>query len=461
MDTIRETTEGECFVKHYHQLIRHSGNSNLFKAIEMSIAALANGMPLHIHAEGLRGTGKTTILRSVRELLPPIIRIKNCIYNCHPQSPHCPQHHQLSREEIEKIGTEVVPCPFLEISHAANIGTVVGSIDLGKLISPDSAMAAILPGTIPQAHRGIIFIDEINRLADTSPELADVLLDVMGTKPGHIQIEETGLATVELPVNVTIWAASNPDEEPGALMRIRKQLADRFDFGITMGKPSDYQAVFNILEQRNKQQSAPYDRQFHTIADRLSDIIIEDPIRTIIARIYIDFDLESLRAIETMEIAASLSCLMAGRKKVEVDDIADIVPMALAHRIDSHTITNILQYLQKSNYNEVEQVANVKQNCSRVGIAASNKVQEQDEKMNLWEKMMNRLRNTMNFFNRLKKRISSQGVGAGTEIVANGNVKIMDPANSNIVAPRKKATPMKELPVEEFLKSNDYKQHDE
>ena len=201
-------------MKHYNQLIRHSGNNDLFRAVEMSIVALSNGIPLHIHAEGLRGTGKTTIMRSIKELLPPILRIKNCIYNCNPDLPHCPEHHHLSPQEITSIGTEVVPCPFLEISHAAKIGTVVGSIDLSKLTSVQ-AIAAILPGTIPQAYRGIIFIDEINRLADASPELADVLLDVMGTKPGHIQIEEVGLPIVELPVSVTIWAASNPDEEPG------------------------------------------------------------------------------------------------------------------------------------------------------------------------------------------------------------------------------------------------------
>ena len=64
-------------------------------------------------------------------------------------------------------------------------------------------------GTIPKAHRGIVFIDEINRIADTSPEIVDLLLDVMGTKPGRIQIEEAGLPVTEIPVQVTVWAASN------------------------------------------------------------------------------------------------------------------------------------------------------------------------------------------------------------------------------------------------------------
>jgi len=49
----------------------------------------------------------------------------------------------------------------------------------------------MLPGTLPQAHRGIVLVDEVNRLADTAPELTDILLDAMGTKPGRVQIEET------------------------------------------------------------------------------------------------------------------------------------------------------------------------------------------------------------------------------------------------------------------------------
>ena len=94
-------------------------------------------------------------------------------------------------------------------------------------------------GTIPKAHRGIIFVDEINRIADTSPEIVDLLLDVMGTKPGRIQIEEAGFPVLEMPVQVSIWAASNPDEEPGPLEDVRRQLSDRFDFAVRVERPAN------------------------------------------------------------------------------------------------------------------------------------------------------------------------------------------------------------------------------
>jgi hypothetical protein len=200
-------------LKNYLQLTRHTGNTTLFLAVEMSLISVLQGLPFHIHAEGLRGTGKTTIMRSVKQILPKITRIKGCLYNCDPDNPHCPQHSKLTAEEIAEIGTEEIPIPFLEISHSAKIGTVAGTIDLSKLTNPTKPEAALLPGIIPQAHRGIIFVDEINRLADTSPEITDVLLDAMGTKPGRVQIEETGLPLVEVPVSASVWAASNPDED--------------------------------------------------------------------------------------------------------------------------------------------------------------------------------------------------------------------------------------------------------
>ena len=117
----------------YNQLIRHSGNINLFQVIEMAIVAHTNGYPIHFHVEGLRGTGKTTIIRSAQQIFPKIERIKGCIYNCDPGKPHCPQHFACSKEQVISIGTELIPMPFLEISHSAKIGTVVGSIDLAKL----------------------------------------------------------------------------------------------------------------------------------------------------------------------------------------------------------------------------------------------------------------------------------------------------------------------------------------
>ncbi|MDI3279841.1 MAG: magnesium chelatase [Bacillota bacterium] len=343
-------------MKSYLSLARHSGNRDLFKMVELSILATLRGDTLHIHAEGLRGTGKTTVMRSARQILPPIERIKGCLYNCDPKRPHCPVHRQLSPAEIEALGTEKIPMPFLEISHSAKLGTVAGSIDLAKITDPTNPVAAILPGIIPQAHRGIIFIDEINRLADTSPEITDVLLDVMGTKPGRVQIEETGLPLVEIPVQVSVWAASNPDEEPGPLQEIRRQLSDRFDLVMDMGRPTSVETIAAILAQNQGPEEGPDREEWQRLESRQKEwegmlkaareVVMPSYLARLLAKMYVEFSLESIRGIEAIQRAALLHCALRRQKEVSLADVQAVTPLALRHRVDLETLTAILRYLE-------------------------------------------------------------------------------------------------------------------
>lgn len=456
-------------MKSYYQLVRHSGNYDLFRSVEMSIVAMANGHPFHIHAEGLRGTGKTTIMRAAREVLPPIVRIKDCIYNCDPQRPYCPDHRDLSSEEIAAIGVETVPRPFLEISHAAKLGTIVGSIDLKKLTDKSRPFAALLPGTIPQAHRGIIFIDEINRLADTSPELADVLLDVMGTKPGRIQIEETGLPTVSLPVDVTVWAASNPDEEPGALMQIRKQLADRFDVTLSMGRPVEYQSVLQILERRGPEPaSKKAGLSKANFEMQLAAVRLDDQIRRLLANIYVDFGLESLRAVEGLETASSLAAVLAGRQAVSIKDVAQVTPLVLGHRTDHSTLTSILKYLQTLDGNSVI-VPPVTNTAPRiVQNPPASPYNQSLENKSLFAQLWDEFKSLFSYqrkppvtappqsnhstLNQDNSRQSSSTGGGGAP-------QIMDPTNTPIMAPPKSAVPLADLPLEDYVTSGEDKLH--
>ena len=122
---------------------------------------------------------------------------------------------------------------------------------------PNSPKATVLPGTIPMANRGVIFIDEVNRLAETTPEITDVLLSVMGTKPGRVKIEEVGLTACEVEVTASVWAASNPDEEPGPLEDIRRQLADRFDMVVPVKRPQDPDVIERLLFRGGEAEKAP------------------------------------------------------------------------------------------------------------------------------------------------------------------------------------------------------------
>ncbi|MGE5405482.1 MAG: ATP-binding protein [Candidatus Saccharibacteria bacterium] len=345
-------------MKPYFGLARHEGNQALFDLVEMSITSTYAGTPFHLHAEGLRGTGKTTIMRAVKDMLPKIKRVNGCIYNCDPEKPHCPVHRDMSKAEIDAIGVEEIDVPFLEISHSAKVGTVAGSIDLAKITDIHNPQAALLPGIIPQAHRGIIFVDEINRLADTSPEITDILLDVMGNKPGRIQIEEAGLPVVEFPVQVSVWAASNPDEEPGPLEEVRRQLSDRFDMVVYMGRPNSVETVVRMLEGTDKAKRETFDEKFIAnkntefrnnvveMAQQFIDTELPDFLRTFIARVYIKHNLESIRAIEAVQQGAVLYSILKKHKPIMVNDVVEMLPLALKHRVDGDTLVKIMNGIE-------------------------------------------------------------------------------------------------------------------
>ncbi|MCL6521886.1 MAG: magnesium chelatase [Firmicutes bacterium] len=335
--------------------VRHAGNEPLFQAVELSVLARRWGVPLHLHAQGLRGTGKTTVLRAVRALLPPIRRIRGCLFNCDPERPHCPEHRGLEPERLERIGTEEVPMPFLEISASAKVGTVVGTIDLARLAED---RPALLPGTIAQAHRGILFVDEINRLADVAPELADVLLDVMGTRPGRLQIEEAGLPRVELPVNVTVWAASNPDEEPGPLEEVRRQLADRFDLQVRMGRPSDPAAVEAILRrdllagegQGGEAEDPGAGDPFAPLRAALVRPRVAgggERLRALLAAVYTRFGLESLRAVEAWQLAARLEALRRGADRAGEEELLATLALVLGGRMAPEEQAEVERFLRE------------------------------------------------------------------------------------------------------------------
>ena len=333
----------------YGELVRHAGSEGLHDALELSILALGYGHSLHVHTEGLRGTGKTTVIRAAAPLLPPLVRLRGCPYNCDPARPHCPLHRDLEPAALEALGTETVPTPFLEISPSAKIGTVVGSIDLGRLMDPAHPEAALLPGTLARAHRGVVFVDEINRLADSSPELADALLDVMGTKPGRLQIEETGLPPVVLPLGVTVWAASNPDEEPGPLGDIRRQLSDRFDLLVAVRRPTEPETVLAVLQRTTAEEFSPGepDAGQERQAQRPRMVAaLPEALQETVARCYCDFQIESLRAVQAWQLAARLDAMRHGRAAAEVEDLRRTAPLALRHRLQPEELARLLDRLE-------------------------------------------------------------------------------------------------------------------
>lgn len=323
-----------------HTPIRHKGNDYLFTAVELSVLSTYMGIPLHVHAEGLRGTGKTTVMRWFAQNMPQIQRRKDCPYNCLDGS--CPIHDRGSALELE-----TVRMPFVEIGHGAKIGTVLGSIDIKRLVDAKRPEACIIPGAVPMANRGVLFVDEINRLAETAPEITDILLSVMGTKPGRVKIEETGLAAYEIEVCASVWAASNPDEDPGPLEDIRKQLADRFDLVVPVDRPQDPDVVERLIWPDREDSTSYFDSQNILRAAQLfQGVTVPAEIRRSIANVYVQHNIESLRAVQAMELCSRLLASLRGKESVTFDELIAVVPAVLRHRVEPAAMADILKELE-------------------------------------------------------------------------------------------------------------------
>ncbi|WP_213974186.1 magnesium chelatase [Tepidanaerobacter acetatoxydans] len=435
-------------MKNYSQIIRHSGNASLFDILDVSVTGSLTGTPIHIHAEGLRGTGKTTIIRAYKEVLPKINRIKGCLYNCDPSNPHCPEHYNLTSEEIEKIGVERINMPFLEISPSAKKGSVVGSIDLKKISSKESPEAALLLGTIPKAHRGIVFIDEINRIADTSPEIVDLLLDAMGTKPGRIQIEEAGLPVTEIPVQVSIWAASNPDEDPGPLENIRRQLSDRFDFTVNVERPLDTYVINRIFsdEVLNVVNTATIQKtkEFLEAEKNINRFKPTQEIRDLLASLYVNYGIESLRYVEAALLGTKIRGALLKRNP-NIEDVIFITRYALRHRVEMKELNNILQNLEEKKSLIKKDSISVETSIQNENkLPDSTKVSEINEHKN---------KNSRTFsFDFLKKLL--QRFVPNAESAKSSNTSSTAP-NPSIKAPPQKALPMDKLKITEYVKTEE------
>jgi magnesium chelatase subunit I len=276
---------------------------------------------------GDRGTGKSTAARALASLLPPIMVMDGCRFGCSPDEPHvCP-----GPCEGKKASKRAVP--FVDLPLGATEDRVLGSLDLERALRTGEKVFE--PGLLARAHRGFLYIDEINLLED---HLVDLLLDVAAS--GENVVEREGLS-VRHKARFVLIGSGNPEEG-----ELRPQLLDRFGLSVEVRTPREIENRVEIMrrcaahdadsEAFSQSWAEEDDKVLHQIArgqKKLAKIEVPDEVLHDAARLCSAVGVDGLRGELTLMRAARAYAALKGAKAVKRDHLLLIAPLALRHRL--------------------------------------------------------------------------------------------------------------------------------
>ncbi len=270
---------------------------------------------------GDRGTGKSTTIRALADLLPDIDIIKNDPFNTNPKG------LETSYE------TEAIKIPMVELPLGATEDRVCGTINLKEVLSGGDS--AFEPGLLARANRGILYVDEINLLDD---HLVDVLLDSAAS--GWNTVEREGIS-IKHPARFILVGSGNPEEG-----ELRPQLLDRFGMHAEIRTIREPDLRVRIVEERISFDVSPqtwfdkYDEEQNAIQARivtaqnmLSEVSMNTDFQLKISQVCSALEIEGLRGDIVSTRAAKALAAFENRTEVTLNDIERTITLCLRHRL--------------------------------------------------------------------------------------------------------------------------------
>ena len=281
--------------------------------------------------EGPSGTGKSTAVRGLAELLPEIEVVADCPFGCAPSDPCGSCLDRMARGETLAAATR--PVRIVNLPLNATEDRVAGTIDIAQALR--EGIRALEPGLLAEANRGILYVDEINLLDD---HLGDVLLDAAAL--GVNIVEREGISITH-PARFLLVGTMNPEEG-----ELRPQLADRLGLRVKVEPVVDVRRRAEIIRRREAFTEDPEQFQAAFAADQLAAadelrraqvslaaVRVPEPLYEAIAGMVLRVGAASHRADVTVLQCAKALAALAGRETVEPGDIVDAGELALGHRL--------------------------------------------------------------------------------------------------------------------------------
>jgi magnesium chelatase subunit I len=281
---------------------------------------------------GDRGTGKSTAVRALADLLPPIKVVENCPYGCDPADGRVLCESCQTRKG-GKLKTVSRPVPVVDLPLGATEDRVVGALNLEKALS--QGIKEFAPGLLAQANRGFLYVDEVNLLED---HLVDLLIDVAAS--GENLVEREGLS-VRHPARFVLVGSGNPEEG-----ELRPQLLDRFGLSVEVKTPQDLALRVQVVRRRDAFERNPsgfrdeWDKANHKLRQRIlraqkaiDRIEVTDEMLMLCATLCHKLGTDGLRAELTLLRSTRAYAALTGALTVRKEHLRAMAPLALRHRL--------------------------------------------------------------------------------------------------------------------------------
>ncbi len=312
---------------------------------EMKLALLLNVIDPKIGGVmimGDRGTGKSTTIRALADLLPEITVVANDPFSSDPNDPDVMSDEV--RQQVDQgleIPVELKKVQMVDLPLGATEDRVCGTIDIEKALS--EGVKAFEPGLLAKANRGILYVDEVNLLDD---HLVDVLLDSAAS--GWNTVEREGIS-IRHPARFVLVGSGNPEEG-----ELRPQLLDRFGMHAEIHTVKEPVLRVQIVEQRAdfdqnppvflekyKPEQEALQQKIVNAQKLLPEVKLDYDLRVKISEVCSELDVDGLRGDIVTNRAAKALTAYEGRTEVTVDDIRRVITLSLRHRLRKDPLESI------------------------------------------------------------------------------------------------------------------------
>jgi len=278
---------------------------------------------------GEKGTAKSTTVRALTAVLPEVAVVPGCRFSCDPAAPDpaCPDGPHDASAPVT-----VRPARLVELPVGASEDRLVGSLDLERALT--EGVKAYEPGLLAAAHRGVLYVDEVNLLHD---HLVDLLLDAAAL--GTSYVEREGVS-VRHAARFLLVGTMNPEEG-----ELRPQLLDRFGLTVDASAPREPDVRAEVVRRRLAADDDPagfaarWVDEEQALAERIArargrlvSVVLPDAALRQITTVCAAFDVDGLRADLVMARTALAHAAWSGRSEVDAEDVRVAARLALPHR---------------------------------------------------------------------------------------------------------------------------------